>query len=80
MKRKHYYYDEKYECLINSEGLMQIIQKNDLVWRELGAEYESYARAICLGQGCWELIESITEEQAQEILKNWGYDFSKDNM
>lgn len=66
MKRK-YYYDEKYERLISSKGLMQIIEKNDLVWRELGPEYESYARAICLGQGCWELIESITEEQANEI-------------
>lgn len=80
MKRKCYYYDEKYERLISTGGLMQIIEKNNLVWRELGPEYESYARAICLGQGCWELIECIDEGQAREILKSWGYDFSKDNM
>ena len=74
----HYEYDEECQVLINTDGLMQVIRNDGLGWRELGPEYEQYARAICRGQGCWERLESITEKQAKEILKSWGYDFSKD--
>lgn len=51
-----YEYDEKNQRLIKTDGLLKIIEKNDLVWRELGEKYEPYARAIYLGQGCWELL------------------------
>ena len=74
----HYEYDEECQVLIDTNGLMQVIENDGLGWRELGPEYEQYARAICRGQGCWERLESITEKQAKEILKSWGYDFSKD--
>ncbi len=75
---KHYEYDEEYQVLINTDGLMQVIENDGLGWRELGPEYEQYARAICRGQGCWERLESITEKQANEILKSWGYISQKD--
>ena len=73
-----YEYDEERQILINTAGLMQVIENDNLGWRELGPEYEQYARAICLGQGCWERLKTITEEQAQEILKSWGYISQKD--
>jgi len=77
---KYYEYDKKYQVLINTGGAMYVIEKEYPVWRELGPEYEQYARAICRGQGCWERLDSVTEEQAQEILKSWGYVSLKDRQ
>lgn len=73
----HYEYDEERQVLINTDGLMQVIENDGLGWRELGPEYEQYARAIYRGQGCWERLEKITTKQANEILKSWGYEPQK---
>ena len=71
----HYEFDVERQVLIrySSQEMPKIIEKSNLVWRGLGPEHEQYARAIFLGQGCWERLDSITEEQAQWILTQWGY-------
>ncbi len=70
-----YEYDEEFQVLIQCppEGLPKIIEKNKLVWRELGPEDEPYARAIYFGQGRWESLETVSEEEAHRILRRWGY-------
>ena len=73
--RIHYEYDASCEVLIKipAEGLPKIMRKNNLCWNDLCEQDEQYARAIYLGQGCWERLDTISTEQAQQILKNWGY-------
>ena len=70
-----YEFDEEREVLIkcSSEDLPKIIKKSNLVWKDFGPQDEQYERAIFLGQGCWERLESITETQATHILTQWGY-------
>ena len=70
-----YEYDAAGQVLIkcSSGELPKIITKDNPVWRNFGPEDDSYARAIFLGQGCWERLETISEEDAQRILKEWGY-------
>ena len=65
-------YDAIRQVLIKTpaEGLPQIIEKENLVWRDLDQQDESYAKAIYLGQGCWERLDTITEEEARQILAN----------
>ena len=68
-------FDAEQQVLIkcSSEDTPKIIKQSDLVWRDLGPQNESYARAIFLRQGCWERLDSITEADAQSILAQWGY-------
>lgn len=60
------------------EGSPKIMEKSALVWRDLGPDDESYARAIWLGQGCWERLDTLTEEEARRILAQWGYSFENE--
>ena len=32
-----------------------------------------YARAIYLGEGCWDDLTTITEEDGERLLREWGY-------
>ena len=68
-------YDEERQVLIklSRKEAPKIIEKNNLVWRNFGPQDESYARAIFLGQGCWERLVTIEEDEARTILKQWGY-------
>ena len=70
-----YEFDAEMQVLIkySSKDSPKIIEKNNLLWRDFGVQDESYARAIFLGQGCWERLDSITEDEAQAILTRWGY-------
>ena len=54
-------------------GLPEIMNKSELCWRHLNSFEEPYLRAIYLGQGCWEYLETIDEEKAKQILREWGY-------
>jgi len=67
-------YDAERQILIKcpSEGRPKIIEKGELIWRDFAPQDEPYARAIFLGQGCWERLDTIDEEQARRILKEWG--------
>lgn len=67
-----YEYDSEYGVLIKCSVPPKIIRKKTLVWKDLGSEDEQYARAIYLGQGCWDRLDTITEEEAHCILKEWG--------
>ena len=60
-----YEYDAECQVLIklSSGDLPKIIKKDNLIWRNFGAEDDRYARAIFLGQGCWERLDTITEEE-----------------
>ena len=74
-KAKTYYeYDAEFEVLIriSDSGSIKVIEKSDLQWKELSQEYDQYARAIFLGQGCWERLETISEEAGNKILEEWG--------
>jgi hypothetical protein len=51
---------------------VQRFQIRDL-WRYLGPDDDRYARAIYLGQGCWDDLTTITEEEGDRILREWGY-------
>ena len=53
---------------------IEILHKGQTEWEPLmpGSEDDSYARAILLGQGCWEDLKRITEEEANAILAEWG--------
>ena len=69
-KRPRYEYDAEMQILVKIpayRGLPTVISKRVPHWGDLGPEYESYARAIYLGQGCWERLETISEERAQKI-------------
>ena len=70
----NYEYDSECEVLIKipREGAPLIIKKRQPYWHELEAEDELYARAIWLGQGCWESLASISEEEARRVLSKWG--------
>ena len=70
-----YEFDAERQVLIkcSSEDSPKIIEKSNLHWRDFGAQDEAYARAIFLGQGCWERLDSITEDEVQTILTRWGY-------
>ena len=76
-KKTQYEYDAKAQVLIRipPNGSPKIASRKEPHWGSLGSEYESYARAIYLGQGCWERLDTISEEKAQEILKEWGCPF-----
>jgi len=67
-------FDAERQVLIkcSSEDSPKIIKKANPVWQELGAEDEQYLRAIYLGQGCWERLNTITEDEAQRVLAQWG--------
>ena len=68
-----YEYDETYEILVRCSFPPKLIRKDHLVWEDLEPKYDSYARAIFMGQGCWERLDTITEAQALKILDEWGY-------
>ena len=55
----------------------EILHKGDREWEWLvpGEDYknERYCRAWYLGQGCWEDLDEISEEEAMDVLKQWGY-------
>lgn len=73
-KKSKYEYDAGAQVLIRipSKGSPKVASRTEPHWENLGSKYESYARAIYLGQGCWERLDTISEEKAQEILKEWG--------
>ena len=50
----------------------RIISRDNPQWRPLGEQDEQYRRAIHLGEGCWERLESVSEETAERILREWG--------
>ena len=76
-----YEFDAERQVLIkcSSEDAPKIIEKSNLVWRDFEPQDEPYARAIFLGQGCWERLDTINEEMAQSILSQWGYLSSSSN-
>lgn len=51
----------------------KIIERSNLIWRDLGPDDDSYARAIFFGQGCWERLDTVDEGEALRILEDWGY-------
>ena len=69
-----YEYDSEREVLIRIEPdkLPQIIKKRYPVWRHFGPEDDPYMRAIYMGQGCWERLDTVSEQQAQAVLNKWG--------
>ena len=62
---------------LDGEAVPEILHKGDTQWEVLApsSDYkdEEYCRAVYLGQGCWEDLKKITEDEATEILKEWGY-------
>lgn len=63
---------------VDNEHYHEILHKGDKQWRALiprpDDKDELYCRAIWLGEGCWECLDPISEEKAERILKEWGYD------
>ena len=63
-------------CL-GKEYAPEILHKGDKEWGMLAPrpndEDELYTRAVWLGEGCWEWLDTITEEEAIQILHAWGY-------
>ena len=75
MANKTYYeYDEEFDVLIRmpEKGSPKIIKKRDPQWKYLDSSNDMYARAIYIGQGCWERLVKISEEEGLRILQEWG--------
>ena len=72
-KKVFYELDRQQEVLIRySTGEQpKIISKRNFIWRDFGPEDEMYARAIFLGEGCWENLETVSEAQANSVLSKW---------
>ena len=53
---------------------IEIIHKYEKRWKPImeSREDDNYARAVIFGEGCWERLDFITEEEAEAILKEWG--------
>lgn len=76
-----YQYDYRFKDVLirhlDGETSPEILHKGDVKWEILRPrpDYkdESYCRAVFLGQGCWEDLKRITEEEALQILGEWGY-------
>ncbi len=71
-----YEFDSYRDALIRipEHGQKQILYRSNLRWEPLLPEkHESYCRAIYLGQGCWERLTTLSEEETQQILEAWGY-------
>ena len=53
----------------------RIISKCSLKWESLlgNSKYESYARAVYLGEGSWDDLYEIDEWEAEDMLRKWGY-------
>ena len=70
----YYEYDRKRQVLIelSPNGSPRIIKKGEHCWRSLGPDDDRYARAIYQGQGCWEDLITITGEEGERILEEWG--------
>jgi len=75
-----YQYDYRWGVLIKCppKGSPKIMDYGNPVWRDFGPDDEPYERAIYLGQGCWEDLDPVTEEEAREILTRWGYSFENE--
>ena len=77
-----YEYDAEGEVLIKlARGeVPKIMRRRTLTWNVLTGQGldDRYARAIFLGQGCWEKLDTISEEKAQKVLKSWGYNPEND--
>ena len=76
-----YYYDALCRTLIKSPqgGSLKIMEDDNLVWRNPGPDDETYLRAIYCGQGCWERLDILDEEEARQILTRWGYSFPEES-
>ena len=75
MKKIGYEYDSERGAMVRTsdDGMPLIICKREPRWKALGGLDDSYSRAIYIGQGCWERLDTIDEEKAQQILKEWGH-------
>lgn len=74
----YYEFDEKFQTLIRyraGASDIQQISRGNLVWHHAD---DPYLRALWLGQGCWERLETIREDEAQRILSKWGYSLSNE--
>ena len=73
-RKTQYEYDDKAQVFIRipTRGSPMVASRTEPHWGNLGSKYESYAQAIYRGQGCWDRLDTISEEKAQEILKEWG--------
>lgn len=62
---------------LDGNSTYEILHKGDKSWQLLRPrpDYkdEDYCRALFLGQGCWEDLKQISEEDCAKILMNWGY-------
>lgn len=62
---------------LDDDSVPEILHKGYKQWEVLAprSDYkdEEYCRAVHLGQGCWKDLKLISEEEAVEILKEWGY-------
>ncbi len=56
----------------------EILHKGETNWSDLipREDYkdEDYCSAIYLGQGCWTHLKEVSEDEALQIIKEWGYE------
>lgn len=69
-----YEYDAERSVLLKIEQgkAPRIISRDEPQWRALSEADEPYRRAVFLGEGCWERLETVSEETAAGILQEWG--------
>ena len=69
-----YYLDSRRNVLIRiaPDHRQSVMEKSTGIWRPFDPQRDdSYARALILGEGCWEDLDLIAEAEALEILRQW---------
>lgn len=83
----HYQYDSQHKNVLirTAQGRFpEILHKGDKQWSILASKPndpdDMYTRATNLGGDCWERLDDIDEDMAENILKEWGYDANIDDV
>lgn len=71
--KTRYEYDSESKVLIKipQNELPKQCSKSNPVWTDLEND-SPYMRAIFLGQGCWERLDTVSEEKALSLLNEWN--------
>lgn len=71
----NFQYDKIHEVLIKSGRRPMILHKTEGKWRPLDFNIDAnYGRALFLGEGWWEYLDDISDEEAKKIANEYGAD------
>ncbi len=72
-----YWYDKEFEVMAQLERKnipLRVRSRKDIGWTYVpnkDHKYEEYSEAILIGEGCWDRLEKIPDDDAKKIIKDW---------